>query len=85
MLGNLPTAAALALAEFLIPLGEDVLRATIEQNLQLRNIPEGMLPAAYEVIRGITPLASEPRIMGSAVACTGASPASWESACRVAP
>jgi sulfite reductase (ferredoxin) len=73
LLGNLPTAAALALAEFLIPLGEDVFRATIEQNLQLRNIPEGMLPAAYEVIRGITPLASEPRIMGSAVACTGAS------------
>jgi sulfite reductase (ferredoxin) len=73
LLGNLSNAGALVLADFLIPLGDDVLRATIEQNLQLRNVPEGLLAAAYEVIRGITPLASEPRILGSAVACTGAS------------
>ena len=72
-LGNLSNQGALALADFLLPLGDDVLRATIEQNLLLRNIPQGMLPAAYDVIKRITPLASEARILGAAVACTGAS------------
>ena len=71
-LGNLPNAHVTALAEFLIPLGEDVLRATIEQNLLLRNIPESSLLSAYELAKSITPLASEPKLFGSAVACTGA-------------
>ena len=73
LLGNLPNKDALSLADFLLPLGDDVLRATIEQNLQIRNIPESWLPAAYQFIKDIAPLAAEPRILGSAVACTGAS------------
>lgn len=73
LLGNLANESALALADFLLPLGDDVLRATIEQNLQLRNIPEHLLPQVYDLASQIAPLSSEPRILGSAVACTGAS------------
>jgi sulfite reductase (ferredoxin) len=71
-LGNLSNANLLSVADFLIPIGEDVVRATIDQNLQLRNIPEGLLPNVFELIKGITPLALEARLLGSAVACTGA-------------
>lgn len=71
-LGNIPNTAAQTLAEFLIPFGEDVIRASIEQNLHLRNIPEAYLGNVYALVKAITPLAQEPRIIGSSVACTGA-------------
>lgn len=72
-LGNLPTNDALALSEFLAPLGTDVLRATLDQNLCLRNIPEAYLGNVYALLKRIAPLSSEPRLLGSSVACTGAS------------
>lgn len=72
-LGNLSNENAMALADFLTPFGEDVLRATIDQNLSLRNIPEAFLGNVYGLVRNLTPLASEPRLLGSSVACTGAS------------
>ena len=72
-LGNLTNQHALALADFLAPFGEDVLRATIDQNLCLRNIPEPFLGNAYALIAAITDLATGPRFLGSSVACTGAS------------
>jgi sulfite reductase (ferredoxin) len=70
--GNLPNNHALSLADFLIPRGEDVLRATIEQNLHLRNIPGTLLGQVFDLVTRITALASEPRLLGSMVACTGA-------------
>ena len=72
-LGNLANESALALADFLAPFGEDVLRATIDQNLCLRNIPEALLGNVHALVKGLAPLASEPRFPGSSVACTGAS------------
>jgi sulfite reductase (ferredoxin) len=72
-LGNLTTENAIALAAFLMPFGEDVLRATIDQNLCLRNVPEAFLGNVYAVVKNLTTLASEPRFLGSSVACTGAS------------
>ena len=71
-LGNLANEHALALADFLLPFGDDVLRATIDQNLCLRNIPEAYLGNVHALVKSITCLASEPRWFGSSVACTGA-------------
>jgi sulfite reductase (ferredoxin) len=72
-LGNISTDSAKALAEFLSPFGNDVLRATIDQNFRLRNIPQSLLGNVYSLVRQITDLADEPRFLGSAVSCTGAS------------
>ena len=72
-LGNLTNENALALAEFLLPFGADVLRATIDQNLCLRNIPEAYLGEVFALVQRVTKLALEPRFLGSSVACTGAS------------
>ena len=72
-LGNLKNASALALADFLSAFGPDVLRATIDQNLVLRNIPEAFLGNVFSVCKELTPLASESRFLASSVACTGAS------------
>ena len=72
-LGNLKNASALVLADFLTPFGEDVLRATLDQNFCLRNLPEVFLGNVHALVKGLTPLASEPRFLGSSVACTGAS------------
>lgn len=72
-LGNLENESAFELADFLTAFGNDVLRATIEQNLCLRNIPEAFLGNVYAVVKRLAPLASEARFLGSSVACTGAS------------
>ncbi len=72
-LGNLAAGSAIELADFLIPFGNDVLRATIDQNLRLRNIPEAFLGNVYALLTTFAPLAAEPRFLGSSVACTGAS------------
>ena len=72
-LGNLTNESAIALADFLAPFGKDVLRATLDQNLSLRNIPEAFLGNVYSVLKNLTALAAEPRFLGSSVACTGAS------------
>ena len=71
-LGNLTNQNTLALADFLAPFGEDVLRATIDQNLSLRNIPSRSW-STPRIHKSITDLASGPRFLGSSVACTGAS------------
>jgi sulfite reductase (ferredoxin) len=72
-LGNLTAEKAISLAAFLTQFGEDVLRATLDQNLRLRNIPEAFLGNVYALVKNLTPLASAPRFLGSSVACTGAS------------
>ena len=72
-LGNLKNASAVALVNFLSAFGPDVLRATIDQNFVLRNIPEAFLGNVFSICKELTPLASEPRFLASSVACTGAS------------
>jgi len=72
-LGNLPLAAALALADFLEPLGPDTVRASLGQNLRLRNLPAAQLPALWRLLQRVLPESySWPRLVANAIACTGA-------------
>ncbi len=71
-LGNLKNEEAIELALFLEPFGDDVLRATLGQNLRLRNIPEAYLGNVYRAARNISELASAPALLSNAIACTGA-------------
>jgi sulfite reductase (ferredoxin) len=71
-LGNISSAEAARLAQFLEPFGGQVLRATFGQNLRLRNVPEALLPNVFHVVREIGELASAPRLLGNSIACTGA-------------
>jgi sulfite reductase (ferredoxin) len=72
-LGNLDNRKAIALADFLSRFGEDTLRGTINQNILLRNIPDAYLGNLFVLANQISELASAPRFLASAVACTGAS------------
>ncbi|RPJ57817.1 MAG: nitrite/sulfite reductase [Acidobacteria bacterium] len=72
LFGNVSTSSIVALAEFLHRLGPDVVRLTIGQNLQLRNIPEQSLVGTFEVVRGLFELSTAARFLGDAIACTGA-------------
>lgn len=71
-LGNLKTRHALALADFLMPLGEDVMRAGFGQNIRLRNIPERLAGNVFQLVRDFDVLQSAPRVLADAVSCTGA-------------
>ena len=72
LLGNLKNDEAVALALFLEPFGNDVLRATLGQNLRLRNIPEEYLGNVYSVVKDISELASAPALVANSISCTGA-------------
>lgn len=71
-LGNVKNENAIRLAEFLESLGKDVLRATLGQNLRLRNIPEAYLGNLYEIVQTISELSSGPALLANSIACTGA-------------
>jgi len=71
-LGNLKNDEAIALALFLEPFGKDVLRATLGQNLRLRNIPERYLSNVYSVVKNVSELASAPALLANSISCTGA-------------
>lgn len=71
-LGNLDNDHAIALAGFLDPFGKDVLRATLGQNLCLRNIPEDYLGNVYASIQNISELSSSPTLLANSIACAGA-------------
>ncbi len=72
LLGNLKNDEAIALALFLEPFGKDVLRATLGQNLRLRNIPEQHLGNVYSVVKNVSELASAPALLANSISCTGA-------------
>ncbi len=71
--GHLTAEKARELADFLLPFGDNTIRFTHNQNLALRNIPTEYLPNVYHVVQRITDLAKYPALLGSAVACAGAS------------
>jgi len=71
-LGNLKNDEAIALARFLEPFGKNVLRATLGQNLRLRNIPEQYVANVYSVVKNISELASAPALLANSISCTGA-------------
>ncbi|MBI4396614.1 MAG: sulfurtransferase TusA family protein [Elusimicrobia bacterium] len=72
LMGKFKNRHALALADFLAPFGDDVLRATIEQNLFLINIPEAFLGNAYQLLKTISPMSAGPRFLAESIACAGA-------------
>lgn len=70
--GMVNTDTLIQLAEFLEPLGEDVIRFTMRQNILLRNIPGQLLSPLYEKLKNLGVEVDLPRILNSVVACAGA-------------
>ena len=60
------------LAEFLAPLGNDVIRFTMRQNILLRNIPGDELNPLYHLLNDLHLEVDVPRILNSLVSCAGA-------------
>jgi sulfite reductase (ferredoxin) len=60
------------LAEFLAPLGDDVIRFTMRQNILLRNIPGQLLESLYLELKDLDVEVDLPRILNSLVSCAGA-------------
>jgi sulfite reductase (ferredoxin) len=60
------------LADFLAPLGDDVIRFTMRQNILLRNIPGQILNELYQLLKDLRFEVDQPRILNSLVACAGA-------------
>jgi sulfite reductase (ferredoxin) len=71
-LGNIRNEDAIALAEFLEPFGNHMLRASFGQNLRLRNIPEAYLGNVYPIAQRISELSDAPALLANSIACTGA-------------
>lgn len=71
-LGNISNEDGIALADFLAPLGQDVVRATFGQNLRLRNIPEKLLGNVFHLVRQFDKLSAAPRLLANSISCTGA-------------
>ena len=60
------------IADFLEEFGNDVIRFTPRQNMQLRNIPEAYLPNVYQFFRGLDFSLDVPVILNNLTSCTGA-------------
>lgn len=71
-LGDIKNSDLSTIASFLEKIGPDTVRATLEQNLLLRNIPEALLKNVYRLARRISGLADKPLALANAVACAGA-------------
>jgi sulfite reductase (ferredoxin) len=70
--GMVKVETLIRLAEFLAPLGEDVIRFTMRQNILLRNIPGQLLNSLYQELKGLGVEVDLPRILNSLVSCAGA-------------
>lgn len=71
-LGNIKNSNLLALATFLEEIGRDTVRATLGQNLLLRNVPGALLRSAHGIAQRISDLSDRPALLSNAIACTGA-------------
>jgi len=70
--GNASPGNFLKLAEFAAEFGNNVLRFTTRQNLQLRNIPEAYLPNVYQLLAEIGLNSEQPFLVNNLISCTGA-------------
>lgn len=70
--GNTDSDTILGIAGFAGAFGNDVLRFTARQQLQLRNIPEAYLPNVFQLLNDLNINTSLPRIINNVVSCTGA-------------
>ncbi|MBQ9664972.1 MAG: sulfurtransferase TusA family protein [Bacteroidaceae bacterium] len=60
------------IADFLDAFGNDVIRFTPRQNMQLRGLPEEYLPNIYQFFKGLGFSLDEPAIINNLTSCTGA-------------
>jgi sulfite reductase (ferredoxin) len=70
--GNTDSDTLLKIAEFADAFGNDVLRFTARQQLQLRNIPEAYLPNVYQLLAQLNINTTLPWVANNVVSCTGA-------------
>lgn len=70
--GNTDAETLLSIAGFANAFGNDVLRFTPRQQLQLRNIPEAYLPNVYDLLTSLQIETVHARIINEIVSCTGA-------------
>ncbi|MDD4971336.1 MAG: sulfurtransferase TusA family protein [Paludibacter sp.] len=70
--GNTDSESLLKIAEFATEFGNDVLRFTARQQLQLRNIPEKYLGNLYLLLKELHVSTELPAIINNIVSCTGA-------------
>ena len=59
-------------ADFLEEFGNDVIRFTPRQNMQVRNIPEAYLPNVYQFFKALGLTLDVPVILNNLTSCTGA-------------
>lgn len=72
ILGDINTKDTAALARLLEPIGDNVLRCSMDQNIHLRNIPEGYLSNVFLTLEEMTNLYEKPKVYSNMIACTGA-------------
>lgn len=60
------------LLHFVSQFGQDTIRFTTTQNVQLRNIPDIALPELYFLIKNVIPEIQEPLLANNIISCTGA-------------
>lgn len=70
--GNTNSETLLRIAEFAAAFGNDVLRFTVRQQLQLRNIPEDYLANVYLLLNELGINTGLPTVINNIVSCTGA-------------
>lgn len=70
--GNTDSDTLLKIADFATAFGNDVLRFTPRQQLQLRNIPEAYLGSLYELIQTLGLVETDAQLISDVVSCTGA-------------
>ncbi len=71
-LGDIGAEDGIRLCRFLAKFGENVIRLTMTQNIQVRNLPEQYLGNLYELVTEIATLSHLPKVCGEIIACTGA-------------
>ena len=70
--GNASPDVFLKLADFAAEFGNNVLRFTTRQNIQLRNIPKAYLPNVYKLLKNIGVNTEQPFLVNNLISCTGA-------------
>lgn len=70
--GEVANEDGIQLGEFLKNLGQNVIRLSNDQNLNLRNIPEAYLANVFNQVLELKSLSDKPVVLGKMIACTGA-------------
>lgn len=70
--GNTSPEVFAKIADFLEEFGNDVIRFTPRQNMQVRNIPEAYMPNVYQFFKNLGLSLDVPVILNNLTSCTGA-------------